>query len=95
MLTLDNHLTGVTEDAPHPQSYRPDLPLRSDLFTVNEEVEEAREEGREAGYSDGYVDGREYGREIESAAERALTAEVATLRDVNADLLRQLEAKRA
>lgn len=25
--TLDNHLTGVTADQPHPESYRPDLPL--------------------------------------------------------------------
>jgi hypothetical protein len=25
--TLDNHLVGVTTNAPHPESYCPDLPL--------------------------------------------------------------------
>lgn len=95
MLTLDTHLTGVTADRPHPDGYRPDFPLRSDLFAVNEEVEEAREEGRESGYSDGRFDGKEEARAEASATERALTHDLTTVRDENTALRKQLEAKRA
>jgi hypothetical protein len=50
MRTLDTHLVGVTADAAHPASYRPDLPLNNDpnpQFT--------------AGYEMGYVVGERVG----------------------------------
>jgi flagellar biosynthesis/type III secretory pathway protein FliH len=55
--TLATHLTGVTTDAPHPASYRPDLPLVANLSEQGrareaereEEIEKAREEGKREG----------------------------------------------
>ena len=91
MRTLENHLTGVTLDRPHPDSYRPDLPLRGVLQLEadgEEATEEAREEGREAGYAEGYFNGRADGDGDRTAERRKHEQEVATLRAL-------LEAKRA
>lgn len=49
MRTLDNHLAGVTVDQPHPEGYRPDLPLSTD--------ETAEGEAYLAGYDEGYTAG--------------------------------------
>lgn len=60
--TLDNHLTGVSATAPHPASYRPDLPLlladhhgTDDRF--DEGYDEGFDDGDESGYHRGYVRG--------------------------------------
>jgi hypothetical protein len=69
--TIENHLAGVTTNAPHPESYRPDLPLLlgpAALF---------REDIYDRGYDDGYDDGKERGREVGYAAgERDATAKL-------------------
>lgn len=54
--TLDNHLAGVSATAPHPESYRPDLPL-----LTNEESVFAEEEF-DRGYDEGFDDGKKRGR---------------------------------
>lgn len=50
MRTLDTHLVGVTADAPHPESYRPDLPL-------NNEPSDAYRQGYDTGHREGYNEG--------------------------------------
>jgi hypothetical protein len=52
----------VQADAPHPDSYRPDLPLRSEL-TLHSALAEAFERGHDKGYDDGYEDGKARGEE--------------------------------
>ena len=62
MLTLDNHLIGVTETEPHPLSYRPDLPLVGelnagevlDMKSFDAGSEEGWREGHDEGFDDGY-----------------------------------------
>jgi hypothetical protein len=97
MLTLDNHLIGVTADRPHPDGYRPDFPLRSDLFAPDA-VTEAHDEG----YDEGHADARTHANIQAEEAESDHAAVVATLRaqrdeakEETATLRRQLEAKRA
>lgn len=68
--TLDNHLAGVTADRPHPESYRPDLPL---LFTDSADQDSAD-------FDDGYDEGHADAKRDAAARERALVAENATLR---------------
>jgi hypothetical protein len=64
--------TTIREDAPHPDSYRPDLPLRSELNATTEREEAARD----AGYQDGYEDAA-----VElSGKERRLERELETTR---------------
>jgi hypothetical protein len=63
--TLDNHLVGVTTNAPHPESYCPDLPL---LLVENphdrydegftDGFDEGKEDGRTAGFESGYTQGK-------------------------------------
>ena len=55
--TLDNHLVGVTADAPHPESYRADLPLSREEAPVTRDA-------IDAAYDDGYDDGKEYGLSV-------------------------------
>lgn len=58
MHTLDNHLAGVTANAPHPASYRPDFPLLTtgpSIFAV---------EQYHNGYDDGFQSGKRQGRTI-------------------------------
>lgn len=45
--------TTIQHDAPHPDSYRPDLPLRSELKTAS---------AMEARYDEGFEDGMDYAR---------------------------------
>lgn len=94
MRTLDNHLTGVTLDRPHPDSYRPDFPLRSELAIdpdLQDQLDEAREEGRDAGYEDGKQDAND----DLNAARRKHEQEIAA-KDKEIDALtRQLAAKSA
>jgi flagellar biosynthesis/type III secretory pathway protein FliH len=49
----------IREDAPHPDSYRPDLPLRSEVEHWG--VERGYDEGFEEGHSKGYDEGVESG----------------------------------
>jgi hypothetical protein len=56
--TLENHLTGVLANEPHPESYRPDLPL----LTSGRSVFAA--EQYDKGYDDGFSRGKQRGREI-------------------------------
>lgn len=95
--TLDNHLIGVTADRPHPESERPDLPLRSELFG-EDPTEAARDEGFAAGRA-----AAEFDAELEAEAEAtahdtvvaALTAQLAASREEVASLRQQLEAKKS
>lgn len=57
---MENRLTGVSADKPHPLSYRPDLPLRSELLD-DPFLEDIREEGYDEGYRDAKA---EYGRRV-------------------------------
>lgn len=55
--TLDTHLAGVSTHQPHPESYRPDLPL---THLAAPDAAEAYSEGYDEGYEDGNTSG--YGR---------------------------------
>lgn len=74
--TLDNHLIGVSAHAPHPDSYRPDLPLlrfgmpdAADAY--GEGYDEGYDDGDESGYHRGYVSGeRAAAARIQRQAER-------------------------
>lgn len=68
--TLDNHLVGVTADRPHPESYRPDLPL---LFTASEDEDDGE-------FDDGYDAGHADAKRAAASRERALVAENTSLR---------------
>lgn len=68
MKTFDNHLTGVTANQPHPESYRPDLPL---LCMGSEERSTKYDEGYDDGYDDGYRTARADARR---KADQAATA---------------------
>lgn len=72
MLTLDNHLVGVTEDKPHPESYGADVPLRSEFATNGAAYKR--------GYGVGYDEGRDNARRAAVHRESALLAENTTLR---------------
>ena len=68
----------IQEDAPHPDSYRPDLPLRSELL---EPDREERADAYAEGYDTGFEDGEAKGRRLEAARVRELEMENATLRE--------------
>jgi hypothetical protein len=53
--------TKIQPDAPHPDSYRPDLPLRSELLTENP-YQRGYDDGYETGHGLGFESGRERGR---------------------------------
>jgi flagellar biosynthesis/type III secretory pathway protein FliH len=84
--TIDTPALIISEDAPHPQSYRPDLPLRSELAPSpleeerEAELEEERVSAREEGYDEGRFDGKEDARRESAARVRELETENAALR---------------
>jgi flagellar biosynthesis/type III secretory pathway protein FliH len=90
--TLDNHLTGVRPNAPHPESYRPDLPLRSELAPDpdEEEREMELEDEKERAYERGFDSGRSEGL---SGGRREQAARLRELETENANLTAQLAAK--
>lgn len=74
--------TLIQPDAPHPDSYRPDLPLRSELFAENP-YQDGYDEGHAAGHADGEMEAeaeaeeeaRELRRELMEAKDRIATLE--------------------
>jgi hypothetical protein len=64
MLTLDNHLIGVTADRPHPDSYRPDF--RSGRSVRADAVTEAHDEGYDEGHADARTHANIQAEEAES-----------------------------
>lgn len=72
----------IQPDAPHPDSYRPDLPLRSELNTADTpELEAAREEGYDEGHDDGVEEGETKAHRQYAARARELETENAMLRE--------------
>jgi hypothetical protein len=67
----------IQPDAPHPDSYRPDLPLRSELLTGEREEQSTTDDD---GYDEGFEDGEASGRRLSADRITALEAENARLR---------------
>lgn len=94
--TLDTHLVGVTADRPHPESYRPEIPLN--VVGEADLIAEAHDEG----YAEG-VASAEFDAELEAEAEESahaavvadLTAQLAASREEVTSLRQQLEAKKS
>jgi hypothetical protein len=74
--TLANHLVGVSTHQPHPESYRPDLPLTHLVApdaaeAYSEGYDEGYDDGDESGYHRGYVAGDSAGAaRVQRQAER-------------------------
>lgn len=69
----------VREDAPHPESYRPDLPLRSEQGDISDHP--LYQEGKQEGFNEGFAEGSEEREsEFENLTNRnaQLTADLAT-----------------
>jgi hypothetical protein len=70
----------IQEDAPHPLSYRPDLPLRSELDKPLDET------SYDAGHQDGYEEGRDAIRHIAREAEEDLEEVQAQLENARREI---------
>jgi hypothetical protein len=85
--TIDSPAIILPDDAPHPDSYRPDLPLRSELRRTVESPAYRR------GYDEGYDAGLEDGRPTDRSRIEALERQLAEFERSNRELSAQLAAK--
>jgi ATP-dependent exoDNAse (exonuclease V) beta subunit len=79
----------VKENAPHPDSYRPDLPLRSQV------TEDPYQLGYDEGYDAGHAVGEEEAESLAEAEARGLRRELMDARDRIATLEGALETMEA